>query len=65
MTSTNIVTIQKTLASKGVGLRGKHLGRRENVRYSKYSVKEGKLTGQGGKPTSLTDKVMQDVKRNK
>ena len=48
-----------------MGLRGKHLGRRENARYSKYRVKESKVTGQGGTPTSLTDKVMRDVKRNR
>ena len=56
----------KDFSLEGSGSQRKtHLGRRENARYSKYSVKEGRVTGQGGTPTSLTDKVMRDVKRNR
>ena len=61
----SIDTVQKIAASKEVGLRGKHLGRWENACYSKYSVKEGQVMGQGGRPTSLTDKVVREVRRSR
>jgi len=44
--STDIM--QKTSASKEVGLRGKHLGRWENARYSKYSVEKARWQDKEG-----------------
>jgi len=40
--------MQKTSASKEVGLRGKHLGRWENARYSKYSVEKARWQDKEG-----------------